>query len=347
MSFSLILQTIRLRFRYFVCLALAVSIGLGLFPTRLDSAIGNSLRDSQVIQVRSIGSIQYMGISTQNRIQSTSLVTSVRSDEGETAIYKLAANGGLRIGHQEKAIGFEFAPFIVGRSLSTEQLTSEDAGCRFTIGIINKTIRQISKMTLPKGRWEEQIALELGEYFPQMLGLKFVSKPFYLHGAANDVKLIVVESNLLSYKIRFNGTVYARYRAILIYSPIEDLIYQAAASFTAINGEEKIRIENLQFLTDEKGNKPLFPLVDVRQYLGFIERDSQFKKEGILPMWAVQTARAYDIVNTAAVTAAEQSSNPNFILTAGSSLWRSTRDTASWLSDKVGPGAALRFFKIF
>jgi hypothetical protein len=115
----------------------------------------------------------------------------------------------------------------------------------------------------------------------------------------------------------------------------------------AIHGDELIRIENLQFLTDEIGEEPLYPLVSVSQHLGFVEKPLELKKEGFLPMWAVQSTRVFDVVNMAAMTGAEQSTNQVSITEVGGSLSRSIRDTAHWLSEHASPEAGRDFLRSF
>jgi len=330
---------------------LACGIGLNGFQVKFIVAKESSESNARLDHIRSAGTIEFHGMETQGRVQSTSLVKSERRVQGDTITYNLSVVGGLRIGHREKLIGFEYAPFTLERNRSTEQMASAEQGVMFSLGVINHTIRQVPKITMREGRWEERISLALSEYFPQTLGLRFEVQTLQFYDVADDVLLITVESELLKYQVaeedRDDDMVNARYKAVLIYSPSEDLLYQSAAKFMAIHGDELIRIENLQFLTDEIGEEPLYPLVSVSQYLGFVEKPLELKKEGSLPMWAVQSTRVYDVVNMAAMTAAEQSTNPGAPTTIGGSLCRSIRDTAHWLSEHASPEAGRDFLRSF
>lgn len=334
-----------------MCLLLACCLGLVGFQVQLAGAEENYISNTRLDHIRSAGTVEYHGMETQARVQSTSLVKSERRVQGDTITYDLSVVGGLRIGYHEELAGFEYAPFTLERNRSTEQLTSTEQGVMFSLSVINETIRQVPKRTMREGEWEEKIYLALSEYFPPTLGLKFAVQTLQVYDVPYDVLLITIESDLLKYQVaeegRDNGTVNARYKAVLVYSPAEDLLYQAAAKFMAIHGEELIRFENLQFLTDETGEKPLFPLVDVSEYLGFVQKPLELKKEGSLPMWAVQSTRVFDVINTAAMTAAEQSTNPSPLAAVGGSLWRSIRDTAHWLYEHVMPEAARDFLRSF
>jgi hypothetical protein len=313
--------------------------------------VETEISNARIDHIRSAGTVEYHGMESQARIQSTSLVKSERRVLGDTITYDLSVVGGLRIGYQEELAGFEYAPFTLERNRSTEQLTSTEQGVMFSLSVINETIRQVPKRTMREGEWEEKIYLALSEFFPPTLGLKFAVQTLQVYDVPYDVLLITIESDLLKYKVaeegKDNGTVNARYKAVLVYSPAEDLLFQAAAKFMAIHEEELIRFENLQFLTDETGEKPLFPLIDVSQYLGFVQKPLELKKEGSLPMWAVQSTRVFDVVNTAAMAVAEQSTNPAPSVGVGGSLWRSIRETAHWLSEHAGPQAARDFLRSF
>ena len=204
-------------------------------PTETEAAT------TRVDYFRSVRSLEYRGPASHHRALVSNVTRSVRTVEGTTARYDVSV-AGVAKGFGNDSAGFQYGPVRLSRNLATQELSVAGEDFKLQQRIINATIRQVDKSSRPAAQWNETITLNLGRPLPSRLKMSFKLTPAHIEGAAEDTVLIAVETSPFAYFVARDDAMTAatgRYRAVVIYSPREETLYQAGSAFTAELGPRR------------------------------------------------------------------------------------------------------------
>jgi hypothetical protein len=265
-----------------------------------------------------ISTIEYSGDQAQACVRMAFLVKTEFAVTEKSADYKKWVRSSMRADTMDEPVGVDYGPINLKRDLTTGELSARERGFDLVLQVANQTIRQLGKEKRTDGSWKQEITLDLGEYYPKALTLHCAVGPIDLEGTAEDTVMIAVGSDPVAYKAAGSESaedmITAEYRGIFVYSPSGDLLYEAMSSYSATYATETLRVETIQFLTDETGTEPQVPLINDGGFLGLSKKALKVTKEGPLPTWVAQSIRAFDIVDAAAMTTAEKSTNPGGVV---------------------------------
>lgn len=293
-----------------VLMAVGFEWGYALSPR---TGAGQSVPSSSDTLFRaSITTLDYQGQKIQNRVQTVALARADRQKNSTEATYTLSGEAGVRVGKDGQPAYYQSPPVRLIRNLSTDLLSNgqQSPGLDRWVGIINRTLTGLTRKHMTSGEWEEVVDLKLGAGFPETIRARFWAEP--LPEPENRWILITVETGLLSFvpldRIYEEVPVYGRYRGVLVYAPAEDAFRQSGGVFDLYRGEDRYRIESLQFAADAEGTR-LFPALDVREVLGLTEERLPIAAQGAFPSWCAQSSLVFDVLNAAMMTAAEGATN--------------------------------------
>lgn len=274
---------------------------------------GQSVANSSDTLYRAaITTLEYQGRKVQNRVQTVMSSRADRRKNATEATYTLSGEAGMRVGKDGQPAYYQSPPVRLRRNLSTDLLSNgqQSPGLDRWVGIINRTLSGLTHKHMTAGEWEEVVDLQLGAGFPDSIRARFWASP--LPAPENRWVLITVETGLLSFvplDRRYEEVpVYGRYRGVLVYAPAEDAFRQSGATLDVYRGEERYRIQYLQFATNEEGTR-LYPALDVREVLGLAEEPLPIAAQGAFPSWCAQSSLVFDVLNAAMMTASEGATN--------------------------------------
>ena len=305
-----LLPTSRMLFRSCFCVALMTSLVVtSVLPGQAEAQQG----ESRIDYFRSMSTMEYDGELIQTRTFSTAALRSERRVVGTTATYEMSADAAVRVGYREDTVGFTYGPVVISRNTETQEVAVATPGFALPTRVINTTVAQVGRGPRSSGTWTETVNLGLGRLFPQQLVLSFAVQELNAPDMDEGTLLIGIEAEPTTYRLAEPGapeeTIDARYKGVLVYAPTTDRLYQAASVFEAEYAGETVRLESTILLSDATGESPLVRLVDVNPFLELADDSIELRNEGTVPLWVVQSLRAYDIVNLASMTAAERASN--------------------------------------
>ncbi len=260
----------------------------------------------------SVTTLDYLGRTAQNRARTTALVRIDRQNTATEATYTLTGEAGIRLGNDGAPAFYGVPPVKLARALSNDLLSNPQKSPALEpwVKIINRTLMGLTRKHMTSGEWEETIDLGLGDEFPGAIRARFWAQA--LPEPESRWILVTAETGLLSFtpldRRYEEAPVYGRYRGVLIYAPSDDAFNQSAAALTLYRGEERCRVERLQFAADASG-KNLYPALDVREYLGASGEPLPIASPGAFPSWSSQSSLVFDILNAAMMTAAEGATN--------------------------------------
>jgi hypothetical protein len=328
---TMVLRNLMCFFLAFQIIGLGFTYGQGM---RIQKNKAVSIKSNAASYVVSVGTIKYQGTDSGNIVQTVSRAKVMRQGSGKVVDYSMAATGGMRVGKNMEILDFDISPLHLSRNTFSEEISGAGQGLDLSLYVVNETLSRIAQKQLGAGKWEHTIALSLGEAFPKQLNVQFAAN----HADINNRKVIVITANsgMLSYRGMDENNadlkIFGRYKGVLIYSPEDNELYQAASAFTIYKEEEQLRIEQMHYATDASGQNPRYPLADVRSFLGRDESSQIIGKEGPFPPWAVQALRVFDVIHTAIMTAGEGYTNPFFPSTCIGSIWQSVGVSSRWQS---------------
>ena len=281
-------------------------------PTMPAAASQPAPKESDVSFITSVTTLNYQGQKAQNRVRSVSLLKIERELFPTKAKYILSGQAGFRLGKSGRPAFYKTSPLKVFRNLSNDHLSIEEKAGSLNprINRINQTLVGLSVKQITLGDWEESIVLSLGDRFPETIPVRFWARP--LPKPNDRWTLIVADSGSISFraldeKYR-DSPITGRYRGVLVYAPAGNEFLQAAADFTLRHGEDQYRIDQTQYASDAEGNQ-ILPVLDVGSYLDFEREAPAIATQGPFPSWCVQSARFFNILHMAIMTAAEGSTN--------------------------------------
>lgn len=219
-----------------------------------------------VSYVTSITTLNFQGQNDQFLARRTSRAEISRQKKANGATYTLSGEGGMRIGREGEPVFYKASPVIVDRELPDDILLSNQEELNTWFSVVNTTIRRLAQKGkhMRSGSWEDAIFLPQCDGFPGTIRAQFWARP--LPAPDDRWILITVDSGLLSFEALDqkykNLKIQGRYRGILAYSPGEDTFLEAAGAFTLYHGEDRFRIEQVQYAADAEG-KQLRPVPDL------------------------------------------------------------------------------------
>lgn len=289
---------------------LAMSSGL-FAPRSMMASTPGDPTDSPTRSYRVFQTLEYRGATTQFRLQHDSLNRWATHRAGDLGTYELHASGAVRFGGREPLGVALSAPFTVTRDSGTGRLAAPAGQPPLLARVMNAAAGGTGERARRSGTWEESIPLGLSPHLPERLAFTFTAAPVRQEGQPETMSVGFTGGPFTFTDLgqRGGGEVTWVVRGVFIYSPRADRLLQAGAVFSAVKGEEAVRIELLQYLCNEEGTSALAPAADLAELLWFAKSPLVVETEAAPPFWVLQATGAFEVSLMAGVAAGERATN--------------------------------------